>query len=127
MSRKDKILELQNDYQKLREKISEFFPKVNETLLLDMLRLESQGGGWNGTTTLEIEYATDGVNLDEKKEGLYKKYDMLPSEKNERVLRFKAKEMYLEDIAELLDEDPDIKEIAGSAEPSEDDQYPSTH
>ncbi len=30
MSSKDKILELQNDYQKLRDKIRVFSPKVNE-------------------------------------------------------------------------------------------------
>ena len=72
MSSKDKILELQNDYQKLRDKISEFFPKVNETLLLDMLRLESQSGDWNGTTTLEIEYATERVNLDKKRRVIQK-------------------------------------------------------
>ena len=46
--------------------------------------------------------------------------------KKMRVLRFKAKGMYLKDIAELLDDDPDIKEIGGSAELTEDDQYPST-
>ena len=65
--------------------------------------------------------------MEEKKENLYNKFNMLPMEKDERTLRFKAKRMYLEDIEELIAKDQDIEYISGSAKSNEDDQYPSTH
>jgi hypothetical protein len=51
---------------------------------------------------------------------------MLPMEKDERTLRFKAKKMFLQDIEELANNDSDIEFISGSAKPTEDDQYPSS-
>ncbi|MDQ2684739.1 MAG: hypothetical protein M3Y25_02710 [Thermoproteota archaeon] len=47
-------------------------------------------------------------------------------EKDERTLRFKAKRVYLQDIEEFFENDPDIEYLTGSARPTEDDQYPSS-
>jgi hypothetical protein len=52
---------------------------------------------------------------------------MLPIEKNNRILRFKAKGMYLQNMEEFLEMDSDIEFISGEAEVTEKEQYPSTH
>lgn len=119
--------ELMNNYRDLVNKLTQYFPKVDKILLLDILRLETQKTDWVGSTTVEIKYKSNDVNLEEKKENLYNKFDMLPMEKDERTLRFKAKRMYLEDLEELTAKDQDIEFIGGSAKSTEDDQYPSTH
>ena len=124
----EKSIELKRDYQKLIEKIRQYFPKVDEILVLDLLRMELEKKDWEGSTTLEIRYADEEkIKLEEKKEILYKKFDMLPQEKDENTLRFKAKGMYLSDVEELIDKDKDIDHIIGSAKPTEEEQYPSTH
>ncbi len=119
--------ELLNSYRDLVSKLTQYFPKVEKTLILDILRLETQKSDWVGSTTVEIKYKNNDVNLEEKKENLYNKFNMLPMEKDEMTLRFKAKRMYLEDLEELIAKDQDIEYIGGSAKSTEDDQYPSTH
>jgi hypothetical protein len=113
-------------YSNLKKKIKEYFPKVDENLILDILRIQSKHPNWIGSTTLEIQYVND-IDLNKKKEKLYDKYKMLPIEKNDRTLRFKAKGMYLQNIEELLEMDSEIEFINGEAEVTEEDQYPSTH
>jgi hypothetical protein len=113
-------------YSNLKNKIKEYFPKVDENLILDILRIQSKRQDWIGSTTLEIQYV-NGIDLNKKKEKLYDKYNMLPIEKNDRILRFKAKGMYLQNIEELLERDSEIEFINGEAEVTEKDQYPSTH
>jgi hypothetical protein len=113
-------------YSNLKNKIKEYFTKVDENLILDILRIQSKHQDWIGSTTLEIQYVND-IDLNKKKEKLYDKYNMLPIEKNDRTLRFKAKGMYLQNIEELLDIDSEIVFINGEAEVTEEDQYPSTH
>jgi hypothetical protein len=113
-------------YSNLKKKIKEYFPKVDENLILDILRIQSKHPNWIGSTTLEIQYVND-IDLNKKKEKLYDKYKMLPIEKNDRTLRFKAKGMYLQNIEDLLEMDSEIEFINGEAEVTEEDQYPSTH
>jgi hypothetical protein len=113
-------------YSNLKKKIKEYFPKVDENLILDILRIQSKHPNWIGSTTLEIQYVND-IDLNKKKEKLYDKYNMLPIEKNDRTLRFKAKGMYLQNIEDLLEMDSEIEFINGQAELTEEDQYPSTH
>lgn len=113
-------------YSNLKKKIKEYFPKVDENLILDILRIQSKHPNWIGSTTLEIRYVND-IDLNKKKEKLYDKYKMLPIEKNDRTLRFKAKGMYLQNIEDLLEMDSEIEFINGEAELTEEDQYPSTH
>lgn len=125
-SSNDKSSDLVSYYSNLKNKIKEYFPKVEENLILDVLRIQSKRQDWIGSTTLEIQYVND-IDLNKKKEELYDKYNMLPIEKNDRTLRFKAKGMYLQNIEELLERDSEIEFINGEAEVTEEDQYPSTH
>lgn len=113
-------------YSNLKKKLKEYFPKVDENLILDILRIQSKHLNWVGSTTLEIQYVND-IDLNKKKEKLYDKYKMLPIEKNDRTLRFKAKGMYLQNIEDLLEMDSEIEFLNGEAELTEEDQYPSTH
>ena len=122
----DKSSDLISYYSNLKKKIKEYFPKVDEKLILDILRIQSKHPNWIGSTTLEIQYVND-IDLNKKKEKLYDKYKMLPIEKNDRTLRFKAKGMYLQNIEDLLEMDSEIEFINGEAEVTEEDQYPSTH
>lgn len=122
----DKSSDLISYYSNLKNKIKEYFTKVDENLILDILRIQSKHQDWIGSTTLEIQYVND-IDLNKKKEKLYDKYNMLPIEKNDRTLRFKAKGMYLQNIEELLDIDSEIVFINGEAEVTEEAQYPSTH
>lgn len=119
-------IDLESQFKGLVKNIKENFPLVDEILILDILRLEYFKPNWQGTTTIEIQYRKDTANLDEKKDKFYDKFNMLPMEKDERTLRFKAKKMYLNDIEELFNNDSDIEHISGSAKSTEDDQYPSS-
>lgn len=123
---KKKYVELENHFENLVKNIKEYFPYVDEMLILDILQLEYFKPDWHGTITIEIQYRNNSVNLDEKKDKLYEKFHMLPMEKNENTLRFKAKEMFLKDIEELFDNDLEIAHISGSARATEDEQYPSS-
>ena len=123
---RNKYIELENQFNNLVNNINKYFPHVDEILILDILRLEYFKPDWQGTITIEIQYRKDSVNLDEKKDRLYDKFDMLPMEKDERTLRFKAKKMFLQDLEELFNNDNDIEYISGSARSTEDDQYPSS-
>ena len=122
----DKSSDLISYYSNLKNKIKEYFTKVDENLILDILRIQSKHQDWIGSTTLEIQYVND-IDLNKKKEKLYDKYNMLPIEKNDRTLRFKAKGMFLQNIEELLKMDSEIELVNGEVEVTEEDQYPSTH
>ena len=122
----ERYLNIKSQFDNLVRNIKEDFPHVDENLILDILRLEYFKPNWQGTTTIEIQYKKDSVSLQEKKDRLYDKFNMLPMEKDERTLRFKAKKMYLQDIEEFFENDSDIEHLTGSAKPTEDDQYPSS-
>ncbi len=126
IDRRNKYIELENQFKDLVKNIIRHFPIVDEILILDILRLEYFEPNWQGTSTIEIRYKRDTANLDEKKDQLYNKFHMLPMEKDKRTLRFKAKHMFLQDVKELVNNDNDIERISGSARPTEDDQYPSS-
>jgi hypothetical protein len=114
----DKSSNLISDYNNLKNKIKEYFPKVEENLILDILRIQTKQKDWIGSTTLEIQYI-DNIDLKKKKDKLYDRYNMLPLEKDDRTLRFKAKGMYLQNIEELLEMDSEIEFINGEAEVTE--------
>lgn len=121
-----KYLNVESQFKNLVGDIKESFPHVDENLILDILRLEHFKPNWQGTATIEIKYKRNSSNLKEKKDRLYEKFDMLPMEKDEKTLRFKARKMYLRDIEEFFENDSDIEYLTGSARPTEDDQYPSS-
>ena len=118
-------LELKSDYQNLIKKAANFFPKVNQNLILDILKLETTYKDWEGSVILEIKYPEGKVELDTKINKLYDKYERSDSEKDERTLRFKALHMNIEELENLLKEDPEIEYISGSAEHSAKDEFPS--
>ena len=118
--------QLRSDYQNLMRKAERLFPKVGQTLLMDMLKLETKQRDWQGTVVLEIRYSGNRVSLDEKINKLYNKYERVPSEKDDRTLRFKAVHIDIEELENLLKEDPEIEHIGGSAELTQKDEYPSS-
>ncbi len=118
-------LELKSDYQNLIKKAANFFPKVNQNLILDILKLETTYKDWEGSVILEIKYPEGKVVLDTKINKLYDKYERSASEKDERTLRFKALHMNIEELGNLLKEDPEIEYISGSAEHHREEEYPS--
>ena len=118
--------QLRSDYQNLMRKAESLFPKVDQTLLMDMLKLETKQKGWQGTVILEIRYPDDRVRLEEKIDKPYNKYERVPSEKDDRTLRFKAVHIDTEELERLLKEDPEIEYITGSAEQTLKDEYPSS-
>jgi hypothetical protein len=122
----NKSSDLLSFYINLKNKIKEYFSKVDENLILSILRIQTKQQDWIGSTTLEIQYK-DNIDLNKKKDKLYDRYNMLPLEKDDRTLRFKAKDMYLQNIEELLEMDSEIEFIRGEAEVTEEGQYPSTH
>lgn len=118
--------QMRSDYQNLMRKAKSLFPKVDQTLLMDMLKLETKQKGWQGTVILEIRYPEGRVRLEEKIDKLYNKYERVPSEKDDRTLRFKALHIDTEELERLLKEDPEIEHITGSAEQTLKDEYPSS-
>ena len=118
--------QMRSDYQNLMQKAENLFPKVDRTLLLDMLKQETTQKDWQGTVVLEIRYPKDQVSLDEKIDKLYNKYERVPSEKDDRTLRFKAVHIDTEELERLLKEDPEIEHITGSTEQTQMDEYPSS-
>jgi hypothetical protein len=114
------------EYQNFRKRIAQLFPKVNEDLVLQILKFQTmKQERWPGSVTLKIKYQKGiETDLSTKKEKLYEKYKMLPSEMDDRTLRFKALGIYLNDISQLS-QDPEVEYINGSAEPSQKDQYAS--
>ncbi|HYY71472.1 MAG TPA: hypothetical protein VE595_03585, partial [Nitrososphaeraceae archaeon] len=64
-SSNDKSSDLISYYSNLKNKIKEYFPKVDENLILDVLRIQSKRQDWIGSTTLEIQYVND-IDLNKK-------------------------------------------------------------
>ena len=116
---------IMTEYQSFKNRITELIPRVDEDLILEILKFQTMKDEWAGSITLRIKYKRNlETDIDTKKKRLYEKYKMLPSEIDDRTLRFKALGIYLKDITELS-QDPDVEHISGSAEPSQKDQYAS--
>ncbi|RPJ25044.1 MAG: hypothetical protein EHM25_13850, partial [Nitrosopumilales archaeon] len=89
-----------NEYQNFKKRIAQLIPKVDEDLILQVLKFQTMKEEWPGSVTLKIKYQKDlDTEFGTKKERLYEKYKMLPSEMDKRTLRFKALGLYLEDIS----------------------------
>jgi hypothetical protein len=114
---------LKSSYQNLLQEAQTLFPKLDQRLLLDILRFESTYADWEGSVMLKVVYPTGKTDLESKKELIYKKYQRIPSIEEGRTLRFKAIHMYLEELEKLLKEDPQIEYITGSATMTPSDAY----
>jgi hypothetical protein len=78
---------------------------------------------WEASVMLKVVYPADKVDLDAKKDWIYKRYERVPSLEEDRTLRFKAMRMYIEELEKLLTEDKEIEYVTGSATLTPSDAY----
>ena len=110
-------------YREFLEQASNLFPKVDQKLLINILQFEVTYDDWEGSVMLKIVYPADKVNMDAKKDFIYKKYQRVPSVEADKTLRFKGIRIYVEELEKILNEDPDIQYITGSATLTPSDAY----
>jgi hypothetical protein len=109
------------EYQNFKKRIAQLIPKVHEDLVLQVLKFQTMKEEWPGSAMLKIKYQKNlETDCSTKKERLYENYKMLPSEMDDRALRFKALGVYIKDISKLS-QDPEVEYISCSAEPSQKD------
>jgi len=116
-------IKLKKGYNELLAESARLYPKVDQRLLLDILRFETTYKDWEGSVMLKIVYPAEGIDLEKKKDWLYSRYERVPSIEEKRTLRLKLIRLYLADIELLLNEDPDIEYITGSATLTPTDAY----
>jgi hypothetical protein len=116
-------IKLKKGYNELLAESARLYPKVDQRLLLDILRFETTYKDWEGSVMLKIVYPAEGIDLEKKKDWLYSRYERVPSIEEKRTLRLKLIRLYLADIERLLNEDPDIEYITGSATLTPTDAY----
>ena len=61
--------------------------------------------------------------MDAKKDFIYNKYQRVATVEADKTLRFKGIRIYVEELEKMLNEDPDIKYITGSATLTPSDAY----
>jgi hypothetical protein len=115
---------LRQEYASFIAKAAELFPKVDQKLLVNILRYETAYSDWEGNALLKIMYPA-GTDLEKKKEWIYSKYNRIPSIEENKTVRFKAIKMYVEELAELLSEDPEIEYVTGTTTLSPSEAYSS--
>lgn len=114
---------LKMKYKQLLDESAALYPKVDQKLLIDILKFESTYKDWEGSVMLKIVYPADRVDMKGKKEWIYSRYQRVPSEEKDRTLRVKLIRMYLKDLESLLAEDSDIEYVTGSATLTPTDAY----
>jgi hypothetical protein len=114
---------LKSSYKNLLHEAATLFPKVDQKLLLNVLQFETTYDDWEGSVMLKVVYPAEKVDLDAKKDWIYKKYERVPSIEEGRTLRFKAIRMYIAEFEKLLNEDQDIEYVTGSATLTPSDAY----
>ncbi|HKQ21949.1 MAG TPA: hypothetical protein VJS91_07915 [Nitrososphaeraceae archaeon] len=114
---------LEKRYNELLVESAKLYPRVDQRLLLDILRFETTYKDWEGSVMLKIVYPAEGVDVEKKKDWLYSRYERVPSIEEKRTLRLKLIRMYLDDIESLLNDDLDIEYITGSATLTPTDAY----
>ena len=116
-------IKIKKRYDELLVESARMYPKVDQRLLLDILRFETTYKDWEGSVMLKIVYPAEGVDLEKKKDWMYLRYERVPSIEEKRTLRLKLIRMYLADIERLLNDDPDIEYVTGSATLTPTDAY----
>jgi hypothetical protein len=114
---------LKSKYQKLLEEASSLFPKLDQKLLMNILQFEVTYDDWEGSVLLKIVYPQDKVDLNAKKDFIYNRYQRVPSIEADKTLRFKGIHIYIEELEKILNDDPDIQYITGSATLAPSDAY----
>ena len=114
---------LKSSYQSLVHEAATLFPKMDQKLLLNVLQFETTYYDWEGSVMLKVVYPADKVDLDAKKDWIYKRYERVSSLEEDRMLRFKVMRMYIEELEKLLNEDQEIEYVTGSATLTPSDAY----
>jgi hypothetical protein len=124
LNRPANAAKLRQEYQQFLQKAATLFSKVDQNLLMNILYYENKYRDWEGNVLLELVYPA-GTDMDQKREWIYQKYQRMGSVEQDKTLRFKGIRIYLEDIDQLLNEDPQIQYITGSASISPGESYTS--
>jgi hypothetical protein len=114
---------LKSNYKQFLQEAANLFPKVDQKLLMNILQLQVTYDDWEGSVLLKIVYPADRVDLNAKKEFIYNRYQRLPTVEADKTLRFKGIRIYIEELERMLNEDPDIQYITGSATLAPSDAY----
>jgi hypothetical protein len=114
---------LKSNYKQFVQQASDLFPKVDQKLLMNILQFEVAYDDWEGSVLLKVVYPADRVDMDAKKDFIYKMYQRVPTVEADKTLRFKGIRIYVEEIEKMLNEDPDIQYITGSATLTPSDAY----
>jgi hypothetical protein len=113
---------LKTAYQNFLNELASLFPKVDQKLLLNMLQFETSYSDWEGSVMLKVIYPAN-IDIESKKELIYKRYQRVATIEENRTLRFKGIRMYITELESILKEDPDIEFITGSATLTPSDAY----
>ena len=113
---------LKTAYQNFLNELASLFPKVDQKLLLNMLQFETSYSDWEGSVMLKVIYPAN-IDIESKKEWIYKRYQRVATMEENRTLRFKGIRMYITELESILKEDPDIEFITGSATLTPSDAY----
>ena len=114
---------LKSSYKQFVQRASDLFPKVDQKLLMNILQFEVAYDDWEGSVLLKVVYPADRVNMDAKKDFIYNKFQRVPTVEADKTLRFKGIRIYVEELEKILNEDPDIEYITGSATLAPSDAY----
>ncbi len=107
-------VKLKQDYQDFLKKAELLMPKMDQGLLLDILYYQTRYPDWEGNVLLRVVYPAD-LNIDQKKEWIYQKYHRISRIEEDKTLKFSVMRMSIDELGRLLDEDPDIQYVTGSA------------
>jgi len=114
---------LKSLYKELMQEASALFPKVDQRLLMDILKFESTYEDWEGSVMLKIVYPVKNIDIQRKKDWLYNRYQRVASIEEDRTLRVKTVRMFLTELESLLADDPSIDYVTGSATLTPTDAY----
>jgi len=104
-----------NMYRALVQKMQDLFPKVDQRLLLDIIKYQTTYHDWDGSVLLKFVYPSNNIDLESKKNWVFSKFSRVPSVEEDRTLRFKGIRIDLHVLEQVTQEDNDIEFITGSA------------
>jgi hypothetical protein len=111
-SNTDRVL---NMYRALVQKMQDLFPKVDQRLLLDIIKYQTTYQDWDGSVLLKVVYPSNNIDLESKKNWVFSRFSRVPSVEEDRTLRFKGIKIDLHVLEQVTQEDNDIEFITGSA------------
>ena len=104
-----------NMYRALIQKMQDLFPKVDQRLLLDIIKYQTTHQDWDGSVLLKFVFPSNNIDLESKKNWVFSKFSRVPSVEEDRTLRFKGIRIDLHVLEQVTQEDNDIEFITGSA------------